>query len=107
MRVNNVKILMEIPVPFNNTDDNGVMYSDMAFKDACGNAVGQPIEIINNDGSSTVVGVATEVCYIADEINGDYIRVNGNLFHGGTSEQVSINKGMVTDVRLTSFGVTV
>jgi len=106
MRANNVKISMEIPVPFNNTDDNGVMYSDRAFKDACEDAVGQPIEIINNDGSSTVVGVATEIYYVTDEVNGDYIRVNGSLFYGGTSEQVSINKGMVTDVRLNSFGVT-
>jgi hypothetical protein len=106
MRTNNVKISMEIPVPFNNVDENGVRYADRSFKNACKEAAGQSIEIINDDGTSTVVGVASKVEYVSDEVNGDYILVNGFLYHGGTSEQVSIDKGMVTDVRLTSIGIT-
>jgi hypothetical protein len=106
MRTNNVKISMEISVPINNVDENGVVYLEGSFERACENASGQPIEIINNDGSSTVVGIAQQVKYVKDQENGDYILVDGMIYHGGTSEQVSIDKRMVSDVRLTSFGIT-
>lgn len=107
MRASNVKISMEIPVPFNCADENDVMYSNRSFEEACNEATGKPIEIINSDGSSTVVGVATEVTYIKDDTNGDYIHVTGTLYHGGTSEQVNIDKGVVTDVKLSSIGITI
>lgn len=106
MRTRNVKISMEIPVPFDNIDENGVKYSGKSFEEACDEAAGQPIEIINDDGSTTIVGIASEVKYMKDEVNGDYIAVNGMLYHGGTSEQVNIDKGIVTNVKLTSVGIT-
>lgn len=106
MRVKNVKISMEIPVPFRKPDENGVRYSTESFEKACENASNLPIVIMNDDGTSTVVGVAGSITYIQDEANGDYMAVNGMLYHGGSSEAVGFTDDVVTSVDLQSFGIT-
>ncbi len=58
MRVDNVKVTMEIPVYFNKPDKNGCVYTKESWEKAVKNAVNIPIEIINDDGTRTVVGVA-------------------------------------------------
>ena len=106
MRSENVKVTMKIPAHFNEPDENGAIYSKEAWENAVKDAVGLPIEIINDDGSSTVVGVADEVKLTKDDDNEDIIFVSGTLWHGGTSENVEFTKDIITSVSLCSVGIT-
>ncbi len=66
MRTENVKITMKIPVHFNEPDKNGYVYTKESWDEAVKNAVNIPIEIINDDGTRTVVGVAQDVKLVKD-----------------------------------------
>ncbi len=54
MRVYNVKVIMEIPVHFNEPDKNGYVYTKESWEEAVKNVVNTPIEIIHDDGKRTV-----------------------------------------------------
>lgn len=56
MKVDNVKVIMDIPAHFNQPDKNGYVYTKESWEEAVKNAVGTPIEIINDNGTRTVVG---------------------------------------------------
>lgn len=103
MRTSNINLTMKIPLPINKPDGNGVMYTKEAFVKAFENAKGLPLEIIHDDGSTTVIGVAHSIEYIEDE-NGDYGLVSALLYHGGTCEDVDFRDGFVTSMRLSSVG---
>ena len=60
-------------------DRNGYVYSKESWEKAIKNAVNVPIEIINDDGTRTVVGIAQDVKLIKDS-NQDIIRVSVILF---------------------------
>ena len=97
MRVDNIKVTMEIPVHFGQPDKNGYAYSKESWEEAVKNAVGVPIEIINDDGTRTVVGVAQDV-QLANDGDMDIIKVSGMLRYGGTSEEVKFTKDVITNV---------
>ena len=105
MRVDNVKVTMEIPVHFNKPDKNGYVYTKEAWEKAVKNAVNTPIEIIHDDGSRTMVGVAQDVRLIEKD-DENIIFVSGTLLHGGTSEEVKYTKDIITNVTLNSIGIT-
>lgn len=105
MRVDNVKITMEIPVHFNQPDKNGYVYTKEAWTEAVKNAVNIPIEIVHDDGTRTVVGVAQDVELIKDG-DEDIIKVSGMLRYGGTSEEVKYTKDVITNVTLNKIGIT-
>ena len=105
MRVDNVKITMEIPVHFGQPDRNGYVYSKDAWKEAVKNAVGVPIEIINDDGTRTVLGVTQDIKLVKDG-DEDIIKISGILFYGGTSENVEFTKDVITNVTLNGIGIT-
>lgn len=105
MRTENVKVTIEIPVHFNQPDKNGYVYTKEAWERAVKNTVNTPIEIINDDGIRTVVGVAQEVELVNDGEEG-IIKVSGILFYGGTSEEVKYTKDIITNVTLNGIGIT-
>lgn len=105
MRVDNVKVTMEIPVHFGQPDKNGYAYSKECWKEAVKNAVGIPIEIVHDDDTRTVAGVAQDVRLVKDGED-DIIKVSGMLFYGGTSENVEFTKDMITNVTLNGIGIT-
>jgi len=105
MRIENVKITMEIPVHFNKPDKNGYVYTKESWEEAVKNAVNTPIEIINDDGTRTVVGVTQDVKLVKDG-DEDIIKVYGMLRYGGTSEEVKYTKDVITNVTLNGIGIT-
>lgn len=105
MRVDNVKVTMDIPVHFNQPDKNGYVYTKESWEEAVKNAVGVPIEIINDDGTRTSVGVAQDVQIVKDGED-DIIKVSGMLQYGGTSEEVKFTKDVITNVALNGIGIT-
>lgn len=105
MRIENVKISMELPVRFNAPDCNGVVYTKESWEEAIKSAKGMPIEIINNDGTSTVIGISENITLKCDDNNGT-IRVDGMLWHGGTSEEVVFTEDKITNVIIKGVGIT-
>lgn len=105
MRTENVKVTFEIPCHFDKPDSNGNIYTRESWEEAVKRGAGLPIEIINNDRSSTVVGITQEVELI-DEGDNSYIKAVGLLWHGGTEEAVEFTKDKITSVKLCGIGIT-
>lgn len=105
MRVENVKVTMDIPVHFNQPDKNGYVYTKESWEEAIKNEVGIPIEIVHDDGTRTIVGVAQDVKLTKDGEE-DIIKVYGMLRYGGTSEKVKCTKDVITNVTLNGIGIT-
>ena len=98
MRTDNINITMKMPLPVNNPDRNGVMYSKEAFK---------PLEVLLNNGNRTPIGVIQDITYVEDEF-GDYALVNGRIMYGGTCEYIQdLEKvsGVITSMTLASVGI--
>ena len=105
MRIDNVKITIEIPVHFNQPDKNGYVYTKESWEEAVKNAVDTPIEIIHDNGTRTVVGVAQDVQLVKDGKE-NIIKVSGILRYGGTSENMEFTKDVITNVTLNGIGIT-
>lgn len=105
MRVDNVKVTMDIPVHFNQPDKNGYVYTKESWEEAVKNADCIPIEIIHDDGTRTVVGITQDVQLVKDGEE-DIIKVSGMLRYGGTSENVEFTKDVITNVTLNGIGIT-
>jgi len=107
MRVDNVKVIMEIPLHFNQPDKNGYVYTKESCEEAVKKAadIPTPIKIINDDGTRTVVGVTQDVQLVKDGEE-DIIKVSGMLRYGGTSEDVKFTKDVITNVTLNGIGIT-
>lgn len=107
MRTDNINITLKMPLPINNPDRNGVMYSKEAFQKAFEDAKNKPLEILLNNGSRTPIGVIQDITYIEDEF-GDYALVNGRIMYGGTCEYIQdLEKvsGVITSMTLASVGI--
>lgn len=107
MRTDNINITMRMPLPVNNPDRNGVMYSKEAFKKAFKDVNGRPLEVLLNDGNRTHIGVIQDITYVEDEF-GDYALVNGRIMYGGTCEYIQdLEKvsGVITSMTLASVGI--
>lgn len=104
MRAKNIKVTFKIPIPVNEPDLNGVIYSKEAIRNAYKNVKDIPIEMPNNDGQFFPIGVAQEVELIEDE-NGMHITGVGFIWHGGTEESVEIKDGKVTGFKVNGIGI--
>lgn len=107
MRVENVKVTFDIPVHFGQPDKNGYIYTKEVWEEAVKKAadVPTPIEIINEDGTRTAVGVTQDIKLVKDG-DEDIIKISGILFYGGTSENVEFTKDVITNVTLNGIGIT-
>lgn len=107
MRTDNINITMKMPLPVNNPDRNGVMYSKEAFKKAFEDVNGKPLEVLLNNGNRTPIGVIQDITYVEDEF-GDYALVNGIIMYDGTCEYVqNLEKvsSVITSMTLASVGI--
>ena len=105
MRTGNISLTMKMPLPVNRADGNGVIYTKEAFIKAFEDAEDKPLEVIHDDGLTTVIGVVHSIEYVEDE-NGDYGLVSASLYHGGTCEEVDFRDGFVTSMNLSSVGIS-
>lgn len=107
MRVDNVKVRFDIPVHFGQPDKNGYVYSKEAWEEAVKKVadIPIPIEIINDDGTRTALGVTQDIELVKDGDEG-FIKVSRILFYGGTSENVEFTKDVITNVTLNGIGIT-
>lgn len=99
MRIKNIKISLELPVPSNEPDENGFLYSEAAIIKACKNANGKPLIIYNAKNERVPIGTASNVRYK----NGN-ILVDGVLWYGGTMEYVKLDKNKIVSMEIEEFG---
>lgn len=107
MRTDNINITMKMPLPVNNPDRNGVMYSKEALQKAFKDANGKPLEVLLNNGSRAVIGAIQDIAYVEDEF-GDYALVDARIMYGGTCEYIEdLEKvsGTITSMTLASVGI--
>lgn len=107
MRVENVKVTFDIPVHFGQSDKNGCVYTKESWEEAVKKMadIPTPIEIINDDGTRTALGVTQDIKLVKDG-DEDIIKISGILFYGGTSENVEFTKDIITNVTLNGIGIT-
>jgi hypothetical protein len=102
MRVKILKTSLEIPVPINKPDENGVIYTEEAIINACNNAENQPIIIYDDNGNSKVVGVAKNVRYEKGNII-----VDGLINYGDTEELVKFDdENKIISMEIVGFGIS-
>ncbi len=101
MRCKNIDITYSIPVPINEPDGNGNMYTEEAIIKACEKSEGQPIIQYNSEGKEVPIGIARTVKY-----SNGFIWVEGTIWYGGTSESVLFDQQkQITDIKIVSFGL--
>jgi hypothetical protein len=101
MRTNNIEIHFKLPININKPDDNGVIYTEEAIKNACEKASNKPIIAYNEKGNRVVIGVANNIQY-----KDGVILVDGYTFAGGTTETVAFNDNKyVESMEILSFGL--
>ena len=105
MRSENIEVSFKIPIPVDNPELNGVIYSKDAIKNAYKNVKDIPIEMPCSDGQFLPVGVAQEVELIEDE-NGMHITGVGLVWHGGTEESVETVNDKVTSFHVRGVGIS-
>ena len=113
MRVENAKIKLTIPIPIDQPDANGIIYTEEAVSDALNNLrANLPILFKENDETDAKVIGATGTSHI---VNWDYennvcnVTIDGVVFYGGA--EIIVNdmtpEGLITDFRITNIGLTV
>lgn len=101
MRSRAISIECKFPLPFDEPDCNGVVYSKSAW-DNVYTAVGKPIVNTDKNGDSVIIGFITEAT-VVDKC----LVVKGTCFHGGTSESVCFDEdNAVCSVEIESVGIT-
>lgn len=112
MRVNDIKVQLEINIPFDKPDLNGCVFTKEAVENAVNNLkTNFPIVYKDNEYDTKVIGAATGNSHI---VTWDYenqickIAVDGVVFYSGTEIFVNeIKDGKISDFRIASVGLTI
>lgn len=112
MRVKDTKVKLTIPIPIDQPDDNGVIYTQEAVENAVNNLYTYlPIIYKDHECNDKVVGTTTGNSHIA---TWDFknqvcnVTLDGVIFHSGAEIIVNaINDGKVTDFQILSVGLTI
>lgn len=97
-----IGVTFKIPVPVDKPDGNGIMFNIDAIKKACENFTSRPLEYVDKDGASTVIGTCDSIKFLEDE---NVVWVDGYVWHGGTCESVDLLDKIVNNMTITSFGI--
>lgn len=106
MRTSNLNVTLRIPIPIDEPDANGVIYTEEAVKEAYKNIKDLPIIQYNDGGITETVGVVTDGYY-----NNGIVTVNGHIWYGGSEcKNVNLHKEngitVVDSFEITGFGIT-
>ena len=102
MRSSDISIECKFPIPLDEPDKNGVVYSKGAFDNVV-SAVGKPITTVDKNGNELIIGVV-KAASIVDK----FLCISGTCFYGGTSENVVLDENnCVCSVEIESVGMTV
>ena len=113
MRTDNIKVKLTIPIPVGKPDRNGVVYTEKAVENAVNN-LHKNLPIIYRDNEKAIdgvtIGAITGDSHIAtwdSKYQVCNVTVDGIVLCGGTECVVNeIEDGVVTDFRITGFGLS-
>ena len=109
MRTDNIKVTMTIPIPYDQPDKNGNIYTKEAVEKAVNNLHEHIPIIFRDESEEKVIGTTTNDSLIT---TWDYenqicnLTVNGEVFFGGTEGIVTANNGKIVDFKIVGFGLS-
>ena len=112
MRAKNIKVTFEIPIPVNERDLNGVIFSKEAIEKAYKDTIKDiPIGVYDRDANFIPVGNVHDTELLVDYKGNICWKVSGTIFYGETAgfiRELNYNGSQleVTDFRVTGIGIS-
>ena len=109
MRTNNIKVTMTIPIPYDQPDKNGNIYTKEAVEKAVNNFNKNLPIIFRDESERKVIGTTTNNSHIATwdfENQVCNLTVNGEVFFGGAEGIVTANNGKIVDFEILGIGLS-
>lgn len=109
MRTNNIKVTMTIPIPYDQPDNNGDIYTKEAVEKAVNNLHKYLPIIFRGESEEKVIGTITGDSHIATwdfENQVCNLTVNGEVFFGGTECIADIDNGKIVDFEIVGIGLS-
>ena len=109
MRTNNIKVTMTIPIPYDQPDNNGDIYTKEAVEKAVNNLHKYIPIIFRGESEEKVIGTITGDSHIATwdfENQVCNLTVNGEVFFGGTECIADIDNGKIVNFEIVGIGLS-
>ena len=109
MRTNNTKVTMTIPIPYDQPDENGNIYTKEAVENAVNNLHKHIPIIFRGESEEKVIGTTIDDSHIATwdfENQVCNLTVNGEVFFGGAEGIVTANNGKIVDFEILGIGLS-
>lgn len=111
MRAENIKVTITIPIPYDQPDKNGNIYTKEAVEKAVNNLHKHIPIIFGDESEEKVIGTITGDSHIATwdfENQVCNLTVDGEVFFGGTQSKCIFDrgKGKIVDVEIVGIGLS-
>ena len=109
MRTDNIKVIMTIPIPYDQPDKNSDIYTKEAVEKAVNNLHKYLPIIFRGDSEAKVIGNITGDSHT---VTWDFknqvcnLTVNGEVFFGGTECIADIDNGKIVDFEIVGIGLS-
>ena len=109
MRTDNIKVTITIPIPYEQPDKNGDIYTKEAVEKAVNNLHKYLPIIYRGESEEKVIGTTTNDSLIT---TWDYenqvckLTVDGEVFFGGTECIADIDNGKIVDFEIVGIGLS-
>lgn len=108
MRIENIKATITIPIPYNEPDKNGNIYTKEAVEKAVNNLHKHLPIIFRGESEEKVIGTTTGDSHIATwdfENQVCKLTVDGEVFFGGTECIADIDNGKIVNFEIVGIGL--
>ena len=108
MRAENIKVTITIPIPYNEPDKNGNIYTKEAVEKAVNNLHKYLPIIFRGESEEKVIGSTTGDSHIATwdfENQVCNLTVDGEVFFGGTECIADIDNGKIVNFEIVGIGL--
>ena len=108
MRAENIKVKITIPIPYNEPDKNGNIYTKEAVEKAVNNLHKHLPIIFRGESEEKVIGTTTGDSHIATwdfENQVCNLTVDGEVFFGGTECIADIDNGKIVNFEIVGIGL--
>ena len=111
MRTDNIKVTITIPIPYDQPDKNGNIYTKEAVEEAVNNFNKNLPIIFRDESERKVIGTTTGDSHTATwdfENQVCNLTVNGEVFFGGTESEYTFDrdKGKIVNFEIVGLGLS-
>ena len=109
MRTDNIKVTITIPIPYDQPDNNGNIYTEEAVEKAVSNLHKHIPIIFKDEFEEKVIGTTTGESHTATwdfENQICNLTINGEIFFGGTNSKCIVDreKGKIVNFEIVGIG---